>query len=119
MADDLSYASTIETLRQLEGEELCLAIAGGPGVVTSDDGAEAASRIQAKGSLRHYDYGGWAHGFAFGDAARVLLYEGDFVEAHETYWDAEWVSIGIQLTAVTLVIGKPGATGTDEFDLFP
>lgn len=119
MADDLDYASTIEVLKQLEGEELCLEISGGPGVVTSDDGAQAASRIQAKGILRHYDYGGWAHGFALGDAVRVLLYEGDFIDAGEAYWDADWAYVGIRLTDVTLVLGKPGAVGTDEFDLFP
>jgi hypothetical protein len=62
----LDYASMIETLKLLEGEELCLFISGGA--------AEKASRIQAKGILRHYAYG-WAEGFALGDAARVLLYE--------------------------------------------
>ena len=64
----LDYASTIETLKLLDGEEVILFISGGPGEATST-GAEAASRIQAKGTLRHYDYGGWAQGFALGDSA--------------------------------------------------
>jgi hypothetical protein len=114
----LDYASMIDALKQFEGAEMCLAISGGPGVVTETDGAEAASRIQAKGILRHYDYG-WAEGFAVGDAARVLLYEGDFVSAAETEWDGIDIGMSIRLTDVTLFIGKAEATVTDEFDLFP
>jgi hypothetical protein len=118
MKADLDYATTIEALKQLEGEELCLQISGGPGVVTTDDGAEAASRIQTKGVLRHYDYG-WAEGFALGDATRVLLYEGDFVGAVLTEVDGVGAWVAIRLTDVRVVIGHPGLVETDEFDLFP
>jgi hypothetical protein len=114
----LDYASTIEALKQLEGEEIWLEISGGPGVVTSDDGAEAASRILAKGVLRHYDYG-WAEGFALGDAARVLLYEGDFISAELAEWDGLDVGVGIRLVDVTLFIGRPEAVEKDDFDRFP
>ncbi len=60
----LDYRSTIDTLSLLEGEEVCLFISGGSGVIAGD--GEAASRIQAKGILRHYAYGGCAEGFALG-----------------------------------------------------
>jgi hypothetical protein len=119
-SESLDYASTIEMLKLLEGEELCLLIYGGPGVVTGSDGAVAASRIQAKGILRNYAYGGWAKGFALGDGARVLLYEPDFVSAglgsHEGA-DQFWMSI--ELAETKIMIGSPGQIETDEFDLFP
>ena len=60
----LDYTSTIDILRLLEGEEVSLFISGGAGVLVGN--GEAASRIQAKGVLRHYAYGGWAEGFALG-----------------------------------------------------
>jgi hypothetical protein len=116
----LDYASTIETLKLLEGEEVCLFISGGAGEVTSDDGAAAASRIQARGVLRHYDYGGWAEGFALGEGARVLLYEPDFVSAGlRTLDGVDLVLIGIRLANVKISIESTGAVATDEFDLFP
>jgi hypothetical protein len=115
----LDYASTIETLKLLEAEELCLFIDGGPGVVTGSDGAAAASRIQAKGILRHYAYS-WAEGFALGDGARILLYEPDFVSASlrtldgvDSFW------VGIELAEIKFTIGSPGGLETDEFVLFP
>jgi hypothetical protein len=117
--ESLDYGSTVETLKRLEGQELCLFISGGPGVVTGSDGAEAASRIQAKGILRHYDYS-WAEGFALGDAARVLLYEDDFVGGDlRTLDPADLFWICIELAHVTVCIGSPGGIETEEFDLFP
>jgi hypothetical protein len=115
----LDYATTIETLKLLEGEELCLVISGGPGVVTGSDGAEAASRIQAKGILRHYAYS-WGEGFALGAGFRVLLFEPDFVSASLRTIDGVdlfWVSI--ELADIKFSIGNPGGTETDEFGLFP
>jgi hypothetical protein len=100
----------------LEGEEVCLSISGGAGVVTRD--AEAASRIQAKGILRHYAYGAWAEGFALGDAARILLYEPDFVSAEmRTLAGVDLFWISVKLTKVEFSIGN--LPETDEFDLFP
>jgi hypothetical protein len=115
----LDYASTIGTLKLLEGEEVYLFISGGPGVVTSNDGAEAASRIQAKGVLRHYVYS-WAELFALGDAARVLLYEPDFVSASlKTFDGVQFFMVRIELAKVAFVIGSPGLLETGDFDLFP
>jgi hypothetical protein len=111
----LDYTSTIDTLRLLEGEEVCLSISGGAGVITRD--GEAASRIQAKGVLRHYAYG-WAEGFALGDAARVLLYEPDFVSGEmRTFEGVDLFWISVTLTRVEFTIGN--LPETDEFDLFP
>jgi hypothetical protein len=114
----LDFREAIATLRLLEGEEVVLFIGGGPGQVTGD--AIACSRIQAKGALRYYDYGGWAEGFAIGDAARVLLYEPDFVEAALTTLDGNaFYTVGIRLVDVAFSVGNPGFHETDEFDCFP
>jgi hypothetical protein len=111
----LDYRSTIDTLSLLEGEEVCLFISAGAGVIARD--GEAASRIQAKGVLRHYAYGGWAEGFALGDAARVLLYEPDFVSAGMRTLDGvDFFRISVKLTKVEFSIEN---LETDEFDLFP
>jgi hypothetical protein len=108
----LDYASTIETLGLLEGETVCLLIPGGSG-----DGK--ASRIQSKGVLRHYAYG-WAEGFAIGEAARVLLYEPDFISAGLSTADgARFFSVGITLADLDFSIGDPDSLETDEFNLFP
>lgn len=113
----LDYRSTVDTLRLLEGEEVCLFISGGPRVL--DGHGEAASRIQAKGILRHYEYG-WAEGFAIGDAARVLLYEPDFVGAGlRTFDGTDFFSVAIKLDELEFCIGDSGSLETDEFDLFP
>jgi hypothetical protein len=107
----LDYASMIETLKLLEGEDVCLYISGGAG--------EASSRIQAKGVLRHYAYG-LAEGFALGDGSRVLLYEPDFVSAGlRTVDGVDLFWIGIRLTDLQFTIGGLGSIETDEFDLFP
>jgi hypothetical protein len=101
----------IETLKLLDGE-VCLFISGG-----SADGK--GSRVQAKGVLRHYAYG-WAEGFALGDAARILLYEPDFVSAHLSTFDGvDFFSVGIKLANIEFSIGNPALVETDEFDLFP
>lgn len=114
----LDFRETIDTLRLLEGVEVVLVISGGPGQMTGD--AIALSRIQAKGALRHYGYGGWAEGFAIGDCARVLLYEPDFVEASLTTMDGNaFYSVAIGLVDVAFSIGNPGFHETDEFDCFP
>jgi hypothetical protein len=103
----LDYASTVETLKLLEGEELCRFIPGGAG--------EAASRIQVKGVLRHYAYG-WAEGFALGDAARVLLSEPNFVSAHLSAYDGvEFLRISLDLADISFFIGDRGVLETDEF----
>lgn len=113
----LDYRSTIHTLRLLEGEEVCLLISGRPRAF--DGHSEAASRIQAKGILRHYTYG-WAEGFAIGDAARVLLYEPDFVRAGVRTFDGnDFFSVDIKLAELEFCIGDSGSVETDEFDLFP
>jgi hypothetical protein len=111
----LDYRSTIDMLSSLEGEEVCLFISGGAGVIAGD--GEAASRIQAKGILRHYAYGRWTEGFALGDAARVLLYEPDFFSAEMRTLDGVdlfWISV--KLTELEFSIGN---LETDEFDRFP
>ena len=116
----LNYASMIETLKLLEGEELSLFIDGGPGEYTESGSGARASRIQAKGMLRHYAYGGWAEGFALGDGARILLYEPDFISATLTTVDGVdlcWVTI--ELAEIGFSIGNPGGMESDEFDLFP
>jgi hypothetical protein len=88
--------------------------------VTGD--AIACSRIQAKGALRYYDYGGWAKGFAIGDAARVLLYEPDFVEAALTTLDGNaFYTVGIRLVDVAFSVGNAamrqiGAPALDALD---
>jgi hypothetical protein len=105
----LDYRATIETLGLLDGEEVCLFISGGAG--------EAASRIQARGVLRHYRYGGWAEGFALGDVARILLCEPDFVGAEMRTLDGvDLFWIGVTLTTAEFSIGN---LETDEFDRFP
>jgi hypothetical protein len=69
--------------------------------------------------LRHYAYG-WAEGFALGDAARILLYEPDFVSAHLSTFDGvDFFSVGIKLANIEFSIGNPALVETDEFDLFP
>jgi hypothetical protein len=114
----LDFRETVATLRLLEGEVVVLFISGGPGQMTAD--AIASSRIQAKGALRHYDYGGWAEGFAIGDSARVLLYEPDFVDAALTTLDGNaFYSVVIRLVGAAFSIGNPGFHETDEFDCFP
>ncbi len=110
----LDYASTIETLKSLEGEEVVLCIDGGPG---EGRPGGPASRLQAKGILRHYAYG-WAEGFALSDGARVLLYEGDFITGRlNTHEGADLFSVAIHLTNVKFYLGNYNET--DEFDLFP
>jgi len=77
----------------------------------------AASRIQAKGILRHYAYG-WAEGFALGDGARVLLYEGDFIKGHlNTHGGVDLFLVTVHLMNVKFYLGNYHET--DEFDLFP
>jgi hypothetical protein len=111
----LDFASTIETLKSLEGEEVVLFIDGGPAEPRPSGAGVAASRLQAKGIIRHYAYG-WAEGFALGDGARVLLYEGDFIRGHlNTHGDP--FSVTVQLMNVTFYLGNHPET--DEFDIFP
>jgi hypothetical protein len=118
-SQSLDYTSTIETLKLLDGEELCLFIDAGPGEYTASGSGARASRIQAKGILRHYAYS-WAEGFALGDGARVLLYEPDFVSASlRTLDGVDLFWVRIELADVKFSIGNPGAMETDEFDLFP
>jgi len=117
--ESLDYASTIETLKLLEGEEVVIFIECGPGEPTGQpDGAVMSSRIQAKGILRHYDYGDWAQGFALGDGARVLLYEGDFVTGHlTTHNEVDLFSVSVDLAQVKFSLGNYHET--DEFHLCP
>jgi hypothetical protein len=112
----LDFASIIETLKSLEGEDVVLFIDGGPGEA-GRTGAGPASRLQAKGILRHYAYG-WAEGFALGDGARVLLYERDFIRGHlHTHSGGDLFSVTVQLMNVTFYLGN--YPETDEFDVFP
>jgi hypothetical protein len=111
----LDFASIIETLKSLEGEDVVLFIDAGPGEAGPTGAGVRASRLQAKGILRHYAYG-WAEGFALGDGARVLLYEGDFIRGHlNTHSDL--FSVTVQLMNVTFYLGN--YPETDEFDVFP
>jgi hypothetical protein len=106
--DELDYASLIEMLRRLEGEEVCLLMSSGE-----------VWRFQAKGTLRYYDYN-WADGFAIGDGARMLVSELDFVSAKlRTYDGTQHFSIAMRFGEVAYVTGDPGMHETDEFDLFP
>jgi hypothetical protein len=107
----LDYSSTIETLKLLEGELVCLSIS-----TPVDDGK--SSRIQACGSLNHYAYG-WAQGFAIGDGARALLWEPDFVSARLRTLEGNAIFwLEVKLHGLDFVIGDLSMQ-TDEFDLFP
>jgi len=105
--EELSYDELIDTLLLLEGEEVHLAV-GFPAA------AQMSSRLTIAGPLRHHEYT-WAHGFAVG-RSRLLLFEGDFVEAGLRTWDGNALfMIEMQFAGQRLTIGDT-LIGLGDFD---
>jgi hypothetical protein len=107
---DLDFKALVETLQLLEGEEVVLWLSAGK-----------QARVQVKGVLRFYDYGGgWGKGFAVSPAGRVLLVEDDFRSADLwTFEGNEYFSVSIRSGDAAFALGSPGHLETDEFDLAP
>jgi len=105
----LDFAGLVRTLDVLEGEEVVCWLSIGD-----------RARIQIRGALRSYDYGGWGKGFAVGCEGRVLLVEDDFRGAELGTGDGnEHFTISVRSGEAEFLIGSPALHESDEFDLFP
>jgi hypothetical protein len=104
-SEELSYDGLIATLRQLVGEDVCLAMTLGDG----------GSRLTVQGVLSLYDYG-WATGAAIGTARLLLSPETATETTLRTLDGNDFFIISLRFGNIALTIGDPGTLGTDEFN---
>ena len=105
VSDDLVFASLIDVLRILEGENVCLVI------LLTDRPNPSEVRIQ--GRLGHRD-DARGRGFEIGNA-QLLLREEDFVKAHLTTHDGNnFFQLAMQFGHQSFLIGDVFLLGDGE-----